>query len=1294
MFPFIKRFMFVTMLSINAPVLMYGATSTNTTLSIAPATTVTAGTVLTLTATVTGTAVMSGSVVFCNSDAVSCEDAAFLGTATAVKINSTQLSATIRLRFGVGTHNINAIFQPTPLNLGSSSPSQTLTVTASSIYPSSTTITASGSVGNYAFNGTVSGYGLEPLVGTVQLADSTKGNALLASCTLGPPSRGFAAPSTIDAVGNVYSVATGDFNGDGILDIAYPENGGNNISITLGNGDGTFQPHTSYSVGTTAYGLAAGDFNDDGKLDLVVTNWNSNSISILLGNGDGTFQPQTSYSGLSNPSSVAVGDFNGDGILDLVVANFGGASNSVSVLLGNGDGTFQSETPYPTGHSPYSVAVGDFNGDGKLDLVAANNADSTVSILLGNGDGTFQTQHTYMVGDGPSSVVIGDFNSDGKLDLAVNNSYDSNVSVLLGNGDGTFQAQVPYTVDPAPNGVVAGDFDGDGVLDLATANWNSNSISILLGDGDGTFRTSISYPAARIHSLSVGDFNGDGLPDLVMSGNILGIVLGNQTASFSSNSVAVAGPGSQNILASYSGDSDRLASQSTTSVLGAPVATIVSLSTSQDPAPYGSAVTITAAAMELDGVRPTGSVIFEDGGVPIGVGTITGASASLTTSSLAEGSHLLTAVYGGDSDYIAATSASFSQTIALLTSGELIPHESALVFTPGEILTAVGTGQNGDSGDGGPGTGAQVNHPSDTTIDSAGNLYIADRYNNKIRKLNTSTGIITTVAGTGTAGISGDGGLATSAMINSPRGLSVDRSGNIYFTDSANSCVRRVDVTTSLITTAVGICASSGYSGDGGPATSARLNTPTDVVIDSAGNLFIADFGNSCIRKVKHGSTTISTVAGICTAPGFSGDGGPAVDAQMNGSEHVALDTSGNLYVADTNNNRVRKVSGATLQITTIAGIGVASYSGDGELATEATLNHPVGLSFDGSGNLYIADEDNNVIRMVNATTSTITTVAGTGRVSGYNGDGGIATNATLSDPSSVTVSASGILYIADVSNNVVRIVGPSGVLAFGSQPVGVPSISMIQTIANYGSTPLSFTAAPTVTGDFSIQNGNTCGVSILAPGATCNLTIDFIPTSVGSRTGTIQFSDNSSPNTQTLHLSGTGLLGASSILLAATQDPSTYGAPVTFTATLPSGATGSVTFKDGATTLGSASISQGVTSITTTSLLAGTHTITAAYGGDSNYSASTSSNLYQMVNKASAILNLTSSISPSSFGSALTFTATIAAGATGTVTFIDGSNILGSAPVIAGSASITISTLTVGSHSIGATYSGDSNYQ
>jgi Bacterial Ig-like domain (group 3) len=146
--------------------------------------------------------------------------------------------------------------------------------------------------------------------------------------------------------------------------------------------------------------------------------------------------------------------------------------------------------------------------------------------------------------------------------------------------------------------------------------------------------------------------------------------------------------------------------------------------------------------------------------------------------------------------------------------------------------------------------------------------------------------------------------------------------------------------------------------------------------------------------------------------------------------------------------------------------------------------------------------------------------------------------------------------------------------------------------------------------------------------------------------------------------------------------------------ATLPSGTTGSVTFKDGATTLGSASISQGVASITTTSLLAGTHTITAAYGGDSNYSASTSSNLYQMVNKASAILNLTSSISPSSFGSALTFTATIAAGATGTVTFIDDSNILGSAPVIAGSASITISTLTVGSHSIGATYSGDSNYQ
>ena len=254
------------------------------------------------------------------------------------------------------------------------------------------------------------------------------------------------------------SVAVGDFNGDGKPDLALA-NGSGTVSVLLGNGDGTFQPHVEYPAGPGAFSVAVGDFSGDGKLDLAVANNNGNqsgTVSVLLGNGDGTFQPHVDYPVGVGPYSVAVGDFNRDGKLDLVVANYPSIF-TVSVLLGNGDGTFQPQVTYPVGRQPISVAVADLNGDGKLDLAVADFTDGLVSVLLGNGDGTFQPSVEYPTGRVPSTIIIGDFNGDGKLDLATSNYAPGGINVppgyvniLFGNGDGTFQAPAAFVAGPNP----------------------------------------------------------------------------------------------------------------------------------------------------------------------------------------------------------------------------------------------------------------------------------------------------------------------------------------------------------------------------------------------------------------------------------------------------------------------------------------------------------------------------------------------------------------------------------------------------------------------------------------------------------------------------------------------------------------------------------------------------------------------------------------------------------------------------------------------------------------------------
>ena len=337
----------------------------------------------------------------------------------------------------------------------------------------------------------------------------------------------------------------------------------------------------------------------------------------------------------------------------------------------------------------------------------------------------------------------------------------------------------------------------------------------------------------------------------------------------------------------------------------------------------------------------------------------------------------------------------------------------------GTITTVAGTaGKAGYGGDAAAATSAKLDNPRKIALDSSGNLYIADTVNNAIRKVTASTGIITTVAGDGTPGNSGDNGVATNAALNSPNGVAVDSSGNIYIADTGNNVIREVSASSGVIERVAGK-GTSGYSGDEGYATNATLNSPNGVALDSSGDIYIADTNNDVIRKVTASNDIIMTVAGSGSA-GYSGDKGAATSAKLTIPDSVAVDSSGNIYIADTGNNVIREASASSGDIATIAGNGTSGYSGDNGAATSAKLSIPNGVAVDSSGNTYVADTGNNVIREIVASSSEIKTVAGTG-TSGYSGDNGKSTSAKLNSPYGVALDSSGDIYIADTGNDIIR---------------------------------------------------------------------------------------------------------------------------------------------------------------------------------------------------------------------------------------------------------------------------------
>jgi hypothetical protein len=410
-------------------------------------------------------------------------------------------------------------------------------------------------------------------------------------------------------------------------------------------------------------------------------------------------------------------------------------------------------------------------------------------------------------------------------------------------------------------------------------------------------------------------------------------------------------------------------------------------------------------------------------------------------------------------------------------------------------------------------------------------VYVAGYYGEAVYRWDSSTNEISDVAGNGVAGFAGDGGLANNAatQVYNPQGVTKDPAGNVYITDSSNCAIRKVATNGNITTIAGGSSGAlkgCGFSGDGGTAVNAQFNNPINIALDTAGNIYVADYYNCAIRKIAAGTTIVSTIAGgPALGCGYSGDGGPAVSAKIYRPTGVSLDSYNNLYITDQANNRIREIVYQTKVIQTVAGLSTGGYTGDGP-AIGNTLNQPAFANSDAWGNLFIADTNNSIVRWVTPT-GTMITIAGTPQTAGFSGDGGSAVAAQLYYPQSVSRDAKGNIYIADYQNNRVRQVTPfagyglsSANLSFETQAAGTMSDFQPVMVSAIGPTTIS--GISVTTGFSEIDD---CAGSTLAAGDTCEIDVYFLPGAAGKLTGTLKIASNAkfALNPSSIALSGTG---------------------------------------------------------------------------------------------------------------------------------------------------------------------------
>lgn len=635
----------------------------------------------------------------------------------------------------------------------------------------------------------------------------------------------------------------------------------------------------------------------------------SGTLTLIAGNG------RAGYSGDGGPATSAQLQFP-DGIVVDSAGNLFVADKTSNVIRKVSGGSI---TTYAgTGFAGYSgdgglASAAQFNGPSGLALDASGNlfvADTNNSAIRKIApNGAIST----VAGNGPAG-----YNGDGIPAVAASLNVPQGVAVdpagnlYIADTDNQRIRQV------APNGTIS-TFAGTGLATYSGDNVGGTGITSSSGDGGPATKSSVVLPT---------DVAADG------SGNIY-------IADFGNSKIRVVTKG---IIQSIAGSSDGV-----------------------NPVDGETAVSVRLNGPTGVAVDPSGNVYLAEGSIGSGSGLANGdfrvwkiSAAGVFTTEAGNG----VASFSGDSGQAAAAQLSVPGAVAIDPAGNFyiadsLNHRVRRISTSGVITTIAGTGVAGYSGDGGPALKAQLNGPMGVAADAFGDVFIADTSNNRIRKV-TGDGTIYTVVGNGNAGFFGDGGVGYMAALHTPESVAVDAAGNLYIADTANHRVRTA--TQALVVQTLAGSGRPGFSGDGGPALNAQLNSPAAVALDSAGNVYIADRDNGRIRMVNS-SGSISTVAGSANTNGI-GDGGPAVAAQLVAPQGIAVDAAGDLFLSDTGHNRIREVfSNGT--IFTIAGNGNCCYSGDGGPAANAQINAPLGLAFDGAGNIYIADSANSAIRTI-----------------------------------------------------------------------------------------------------------------------------------------------------------------------------------------------------------------------------------------------------------------------------------------------------------------------------------------
>jgi uncharacterized protein YjdB len=795
-----------------------------------------------------------------------------------------------------------------------------------------------------------------------------------------------------DAAGNLY---VADYNNQRIRKIT-PDG---TITTICGNGTGTSTgdggPATAATVNQPLDVLldASGNIYISEYFGNRIRKINTSGIiSTVAGTGSATFGgdggPATAAQ-LNRPSGMGM-----DAAGNLYFADFDNnrvrkinTSGVISTIAGTGTSGYSGDGGAGTSANlalPFRVAV---DGPGNVYIadflnsrVRKVNTSGVITTVAGTGTNGFSgdggpataANITYAFGvslDASNNLYISDYNNNRirKVDGS------GIITTVAGTGTGGFSGDGgPATAAKLSNPVDV-TFDGSGNMYIADrSNSRIRKIGLATTPITGTFSVCPGNTTSLSNATSGGTWSSSttGVATVGSTGIVTGIAAGTSNITYVSTCFSVAATVTVNSIPS----AGTITGSSTVDV-GATITLSDAVSggtwstSSSTIAAVGSTGVVTGMAV---GSATISYSVSNGCGTAVATKAIT-VTAPAPTCDAVITTYAGTGVSGYNGDGIAATSAQlYHDGIAADAAGNLYVadynNQRIRKITPdGTITTICGNGTGTSTGDGGPATAATVNQPLDVLLDASGNIYISEYFGNRIRKINTS-GIISTVAGTGSATFGGDGGPATAAQLNRPSGMGMDAAGNLYFADFDNNRVRKIN-TSGVISTIAGT-GTSGYSGDGGAGTSANLALPFRVAVDGPGNVYIADFLNSRVRKVNT-SGVITTVAGTGTN-GFSGDGGPATAANITYAFGVSLDASNNLYISDYNNNRIRKVDGSGI-ITTVAGTGTGGFSGDGGPATAAKLSNPVDVTFDGSGNMYIADRSNSRIRKIGLATTPIT---------------------------------------------------------------------------------------------------------------------------------------------------------------------------------------------------------------------------------------------------------------------------------------------------------------------------------